>query len=219
MVAIKSAGVPGLIYTPGLTSANVSSVDMTFEPSLGIMARRVNKLGLDIRSFREPLQRAVREVVIPSIEMNFRKHGRPRWEPLSEDTILNRLGNGFDLNILTRTGALRKGATQMKIWTIDREKAFIANLPKNIWYGVVHQAGSAGAKKTLTGSGRQGFGSMTKTLSITESHGDIPARPFVLLQKSEEELLDEVFLDWLDERALAAGLKTTARAKILSGDL
>lgn len=73
------SNLKGLILTPNLGQGQVRSVQMFFTPSMGIMARRVDKLGLDIRSFREPLKRAIRNVVIPSIAENFAVGGRPSW--------------------------------------------------------------------------------------------------------------------------------------------
>lgn len=225
MATIRSESVPGLIFTPGLapgltrTGQQRVSVNMTFYPSLGIMARRVEKLGMDIRSFREPLKRAIQKVIIPSIAMNFHKHGRVppgsnappgRWAELAESTIAQK---GHSRPLLL-TGELQKTMRQFNIWHVDHEKALLANLPQNVWYGVVHQQGmeswdiieyrEAASRRLIT--------------EKVASQGSVPARPFVVLQPEDEEAIEEIFLDWLDERAMRAGWPTTARSKILTGD-
>src|SRR6185503_20125327 len=95
----------GLIIFPAFTQHTASSVEVNFEPSLALLARRVDKLGADIRSFRVPLKMAIQQVVIPSIRKNFDQGGRPTWEPLSEHTIRNRKGG---TQPLVRTGLLRR---------------------------------------------------------------------------------------------------------------
>lgn len=215
-MAIRSEGVPGLIFTPDLTSDKVTSLTMTFEPSIGIMARRVDKLGMDIRSFREPLKRAIKEVVIPSIAQNFHKHGRPRWAPLTTETVEQK-GHAIPL---VRSGALKKTMGLLNIWHIDTEKALLANLPESVWYGVVHQMGTGGHNvgRFQDNEAIIAYDPLDDRFYNAGAEGAIPARPFVMLQEEDEQAIDEIFLDWLDERALHAGWPTTARSKILSGD-
>ena len=187
----------GLIATPQLTQRNVS-IDLNFEPSVGIMARRFDKLGIDIRSFRVPLQRAVKQVMIPSIRQNFDSGGRPAWAPLSDFTVKKK-GNA---NILIDGGGLRHVMGQINIWTIDTEKAMITDLPQKVWYGKLHQAGYGGTQTSIiknTGTG--------KSESFIEGvGGGAPARPFVMIQNEDANAIDMVFTDWLGERIAAAGL-------------
>lgn len=189
----------GLIITPSLGAAQVSSVSMTFEPSIGIMARKVDKLGANIRSFREPLRESVRDVVIPSIQMNFAKSGRPRWPELAESTWAQKtLGE----KALIRTGALRDTMKQIGIWHIDTEKAMITNLPSRVWYGVVQQAGLGGTSTTFV----RNIGTGGMTAITEEGEGGIPARPFVMLQESDMPKIDMIFVRWVNKRVRQAGL-------------
>jgi phage gpG-like protein len=198
----------GLILTPHLVQRNVS-IDLKFEPSVGILARKVDKLGMDIRSFREPLTRSVREVMVPSIRMNFDVGGRPAWEPLHEFTVKKKKGNAAPL---IRTGALRRVASQINIWTISSESAMITDLPQSVWYGKVHQAGH-GATGMVT---KRIFNPMTKRYTEFEEEGTeagsgaIPARPFVVLQEQDVIAIERVFADWLGERIAANGLGGSA---------
>lgn len=189
--------VSGLIVTPQLTQRNVT-IDLHFQPSVGILARKIDKLGLDIRSFREPLRRSVKEVMIPSIRTNFEQGGRPEWEPLTDFTVKKK---GGDARPLIRTGSLMRMMGYINIWSIDSEKAMITDLPQNVWYGKVHQAGNATTKSYSVKNVSTG-----KSTTFTETGEGIPARPFVVLQNEDVDAIDRVFSDWLGERIARAGL-------------
>lgn len=191
----------GLLLIPQLTQRNVT-VDLYFQPSVGISARKMDKLRLNIKSFREPLKRSIQQVMIPSIRQNFDSGGRPAWEPLLSNTIANK---GGDDRPLIRSGALRRTMGYMNIWTIDSEKAMITDLPDRIWYGKVHQAGLGGTA--------EGFDDeVTKKRVNLGDDGAIPARPFVVLQREDADAIDRVFNEWLGERIALAGLGGRGRA-------
>lgn len=202
--------VSGLIITEQLTQRNVS-IDLNFQPSVGILARKFDKLGLDIRSFREPLTRSIREVMIPSIRQNFNEGGRPAWEPLHEFTVKKK---GGDRRPLIRTGALMRVMGQINVWTIDTEKAMITDLPQKVWYGKVHQAGHRTAGK-VTKRLKVGSGATARYIDVEEAadeagSGAIPQRMFVVVQREDVNAIDRVFTDWLGERIAAAGLGSGA---------
>src|SRR5690606_29929622 len=103
---IRTASVSGLRIDGSIPGVQLG---FTFSPTIGIVAKNVDKLGLDIRSFREPLKRAIQQVVIPSIRTNFDSGGRPAWEPLSEATLRWRQARGIGGTApLIATGALRR---------------------------------------------------------------------------------------------------------------
>jgi phage gpG-like protein len=195
----------GLILIPNLTQARVVSVDMHFEPSVGILARKVDKLGLNIRSFREPLLRSVRQVMVPSIRQNFDSGGRPPWEGLAGKTIY-RKGHARPL---IKSGSLRRVATQINIWKIDSEKALVSDLPDKVWYGKVHQAGYGGGTATRRVGIKNiqtGITTYFEESGAEAGTGAIPARPFIVLQPEDLDAIERVFGDWLDEKIIAAGL-------------
>src|SRR4051794_13554846 len=113
---INRAVMGNLGMFQGMTSAQVTY--LTFEPTLGIAAGRIGKLGMNIHSFRKPLERAIKEVVIPSIQTNFNVGGRPAWEPLAEFTRQRREQEGYSDNPLVKTGALQEAMTSESNWTI-----------------------------------------------------------------------------------------------------
>lgn len=156
-----------------------------FKPSIGIVAKNVDRFGLDIRSFREPLKRSAQKVLGPSFQKNFDEGGRPQsWEPWSEATVEIRDRMGVvGGNLMVRSGKLRRVAGQLNIWTITPTAATIKNLPDSVWYGRLHQAG------------------------FKSSAGwSFPARPFILIQTEDEDAIHKVFSDWLDERLARRGL-------------
>lgn len=144
---------------------------MQLDPSAIILLRDFMNIGDALQDYSEPLKRAIRQVAIPSIERNFEDQGRPGWEPLSANTLAmrERLGIGSD-RILEVTGALKESATSFDIWTVNRDSAYVANLPTSVWYGVLQQNGLSKVR--------------------------IPARPFIMLQSEDEDAIEAIFVDW-----------------------
>lgn len=159
-------------------------VGYSFVPYPEIIAASVEKMGLDVRSFRVPLTQAVQQVVIPSMQENFSQGGRPTWQSVSEATDLIKGNLGFSDTPLVRTGTLKQNMTYLSLWTIDTEQAAIMDLPDRIAYGGIHQAGSS----TTSGRG-----------------SNIPARPFAVIQDEDGQAISDIFDAWLDERAAASG--------------
>lgn len=151
-------------------------------PSIGLVARDIDRLGLDIKSFKEPLTTSVKKVIIPSIRRNFDQGGRPEWPPLSEVTIKIR---GEAWPILRRTGKLRKAATRFNIWDIGQTSATVRRLPDTVWYGALHQAGFGGPG--------------------TNVEFRIPQRRFIMFQEDDVDDIYEVFYEWLSDRVRRVG--------------
>lgn len=150
---------------------------MDFQPSPAIIAADLHRMAGDVGSFKEPLTRAVKEVMIPSFQQNFSQGGRPAWQPLAEYTVQVR---GSASPVLIRSGRLQRTMGRVNIWTITDQHAVIERLPQDVWYGNIHQSGNR--KKMV-----------------------IPARPFALIQPEDEEKIVQIFDEWLGERAAKAG--------------
>lgn len=204
---------------------------MQFEdmsPSIGILAKRVDKFELDIRSFRVPLERSIQRVMAPSFQRNFDVGGRPTWAPLSETTkvIKRQLGYG-DRGTLVRTGMLRRVVGQKNIWSIGRSGALITGKEQG-WqrrvergrtvgtYARLHQGGYSGqmmgARAEREGGMREGLQSLFDDINESYRTGNvltgggsqpIPARPFIVMQGDDMDDIERVFGDWLDERMTA----------------
>lgn len=160
------------------------SVEYSFHPSPLILAGEMETFGLNVRSLREPLSRAVKQVMIPSMQANFDQGGRPAWQPISDATEQIKFSLGYDTGTLVRTGALKRNMGYFSMWTVNSTEATIADLPTRIAYGSVHQSGSR------SGAGRG---------------SNIPARPFAVIHDADEDKIEEVFSKWLSERQEAAG--------------
>lgn len=190
-------------------------VSFEFQPSIGILARDVDKLGMDINSFKEPLQKAIKEVMIPSFHKNFQAEGRPSWVPMSDATRLvrERLGGGSSGRLLHLTGALQRAVEQESLWSVTDVFAAVKALPASVGYGNVHQEGYGGMGKQIKAKMKKGLSPTAAAKSVmsqldkkilsgkaTGSGGatvNIPARPFILFQDEDEEGVMQVFDDWL----------------------
>jgi phage gpG-like protein len=175
-----------------------------FNVQARILANDVDKLGVDIRSFRVPLRRSVEQVMIPSIATNFAVGGRPRWQPLSIGTVENR---GSAEPVLIRTGKLRRVATQKNMWsyftgTIGREVNYVefdqSQLEKSAPYGVFHQYGAASHTDPLS--------KMIKKrdphalLGEETANWRLPQRMFVTMRPEDQVEIYSIFYQWLSER-------------------
>lgn len=148
--------------------------EIDFKPNLSVVQAHYRELGIQIKSFKEPLRRAVKQVIIPSIRTNFDVGGRPAWAPYADSTLdfHDMLNEAMSQSMLVKSGALRQTMGYLNIWTFTKEEAFIDGLPSNVWYGKLHQ---------------QGF-------------NKIPARPFIMLQSKDEQDIERIFEKWLEER-------------------
>ena len=180
MVGIR--GLSGI--KAGNSAAGLVNIDI--RPLPIILVGEFAALGNSLRSFRRPLELAVKKVVIPSIDRNFVQGGRPqRWEALSPSTVKRRGGDRS--RILQRSGKLRRSATAMARWTFTRESAYAGGAwPRTIFYGPLQH----------TGFGDQ-FGSGPWT----------PSRPFMMIQNEDQAKIEAVFVGWLKANVLVHGFK------------
>jgi phage gpG-like protein len=180
-------------------------VDLKFEfqPSIGISAKRMEKFGMDIRSFREPLKRSIQRVLAPSFHTNFSDQGRPeRWQPLAEATVNIR---GSATPILVRTGLLARTMRQFNIWSINNTQAAITDLPSKVWYGKVQQGGYQAARASKARSLHDIVERAKSGHGAKREAAPIPARPFALIQDPDDyDAIEKVFEEWLMERMVAS---------------
>jgi phage gpG-like protein len=192
----------------GILASNMSSVqaggmgiEIEMDPSPVLLVAAWDKLGLDIRSFRVPLERSVRQVIGPSLKTNFDVGGRPQWEFLSPDYAAKRerkkstrgmigssgavTSGSFEgsimgvANVLVLSGRLARTAGQLRIWDIDGlEGLATLSLPADVWYGAIHQ----------------------------EGHHPVPQREWAVFQPEDLDDIEKVFADWMEERVEDAAL-------------
>jgi len=205
-----------------------------FSPTIGILARDLDKMGVDIRSWKVPLTNAVRNVMIPSFQQNFESGGRPHWTPLSEATVLIRSKEGSGSEPLVRSGALKRNMGFLSMWDINQNYAILKVLPERIWYGALHQAGygttgaqiqnkiklaaKKGVKLSTGAASKAVMNDLDKKLKVSMASGKsigsssdrahpIPARPFVMFQDEDLPKIDDEFRKWIDMRVATAGFK------------
>lgn len=210
--AIRSAASGLIIHS------HIIKLDWQFKPTIGLVAKDIDRLGVDIRSFREPLTRSIKRVLIPSFRTNFQVGGRPAWAPLADITVKARNYSAWP--ILVRRGTLKRVATQFNIWNVGQISAVIRQLPQKAWYGVVHQGGlelqrdftqySAQAQRILGSNARSAAVmklalKLQKAAGAKETEGEIPARPFIMIQPQDQDKIVDVFSEWLQERVERVG--------------
>lgn len=203
-----------------------------FKPSLGIVAKQLANFADELGDMREPLKKSVSDVMTISILENFVSGGRPPWEALSQTTLDRRAKLGQGTMILVRTGALGEVASSEGVWSIGRQSATIRDLPQRVWYGKVHQAGAAGNQfaggnwfKKYEGAARKALGPDEDDEEVSKlafkmfdkrllSHGpapnastDIPERPFAVFQDEDIDAIQNIFIDWIDDKLREAGFR------------
>jgi phage gpG-like protein len=206
--------MPAYVLSNKVRVASLYDFGTTFSPSVAMTAKNFDTLDLDIRSFREPLKRAIQGVVAPSIGKNFLMGGRPGWQALSDETlpVKSNAGSTFPVeDPLLRSGLLMRTMQQLNIWTITQVDAQIQSLPDKIWYGNLHQTGKGSAPTSAaaaSGGTREGFLSMIDhVLSGGGGEGGrgqyLPARPFAMIQTEDLDGIQDVFEIWINERVIA----------------
>ena len=177
-------------------------ISISIDPAPVILVASFNKLGEDIRSFKEPLKRSIQQVVAPSIRQNFTSSGRPEpWAPLTEKTKKQKRRDGYGRNankILKRTGTLQRLASTVSIWHIDGINGeAVLTPPGEIFYGAIHQVGFELVNI------KEHKNKKTGNVSFDSSIGGLPARPWALIQDEDVPAIEQVFTDWLNERVAA----------------
>lgn len=140
-----------------------------------ILAKQIEDIEFNIKSFRAPLVSATRELA-KDIEHQFSVGGDPAWAPLNSSTVKRKKDTG---SILVRSGKLKRRASQYARWSIDKESASYS-LPNSVSYGYFHQTGF----KHYTNNGPE----------------DVPARPFVRLDAKQQRIIVKAFDSWFDDR-------------------
>lgn len=238
-ITIHDLGDPNGIITGSMVKFAVGGMRFDHEieagwalsPSLGMVARDIERLGLEIENMREPITKSIVQVMIPSIDRNFREEGRPPWEELAEYTV--KMRNFRERPILQRTGALRRGVTKLYIWHIKDDSATILSLPPFISYGVLHQGGYGGYMKWVRqargvigpGKGASRENDMAdKLIAQAKAAGTwrtprafIPQRRFLMFQEQDIDDILQIFAEWLEDKVKEVGWFTGRSVRTVWG--
>lgn len=157
--------------------AQMYNFDVTILPPAALLAEDFAIIGLQIKSFREPLKRSIQQVMAPSFAKNFDVGGRPSWVPLADATLADKEAQGYPDDILIRTGKLKRVAQQLNIWNISSDEAYVDNLP-GADYGFFHEGGTQ----------------------------FMPQRIFMDVTEQDEDDIANVFENWIGERFASRGI-------------
>ncbi|MBW1778636.1 MAG: phage virion morphogenesis protein [Deltaproteobacteria bacterium] len=171
------------------------TVEIEDEPVKKLLAEIQNR----VRNL-EPAMGLIGEIVQSSILENFEKQGRPtRWAHLSPATIEQRKKKGkWPGKILQRTGALKRIAYTASATKVE----LTANAP----YAAVQQFGARkgefGTVAARVKAHVRKIGDKTVTVSghirtVPVPWGDIPARPFMMVQDEDWDEIIESLKDYI----------------------
>lgn len=155
-----------------------SFFEISVIPEPVILATKLSAFQYSIRSFREPLDKSVREVMVNDIKHQFAVGGDPPWAELADSTREVKEKMGLNRGILIRTGALERAATQISQWKVTSEMAYFAGLPSGVSYGYPLDSGFMNAR---TGT-------------------YVPAREFIRLDDNQRNKIADIFDKWVDGR-------------------
>lgn len=174
------------VGTPGTTGGKFLEVHAFPPPA--IIAIAFDKLGLDIRSKRVPLQRSIQKVIAPSIAARFASEGADigGWAELKDQTRERRVANK-EGSILTATGKMARGATALARWEVQPEVAFISDFGP-AFYSTYHQTG----------------------FYNVHSHTFVASRPFWVITDEDARKVELIFGEWMRERLAAAAAGISA---------
>lgn len=188
MVAIQGAVYVDFDSTPGQFGGDTPIV----------MAQKLLNLRQRLSSFRTPLYDAVRTVLAPAIRDSFNDAYGPDgpWEPLSKRTY--ELGTTAPLY---RTGHLQRTVSYFNNWKLSKTEARFV-IPESVEYGEFHLTGFWNVI-FMSGTGvyfKNQKGGMSQDLAPTW----VPARPWVYLNKEDEERVYNVFDRWVVDKVVEA---------------
>jgi len=161
--------------------------------------------GFERRARRlRPAMQVVAQIIRSSVLENFRVGGRPRWKPLSPVTLARRRGKKKH-TILVDTGRLRAsiaGGAE----SVHEVGDTYARVGTNVIYAAVHQFGAKkGAFGTKKVRVREHYRRIGRKRVLVREHlrtvkipwGDIPARPFLVVQEEDLRDITEVIREHL----------------------
>jgi phage gpG-like protein len=141
-----------------------------FWRQINVLETVIDVLGMRLSDFHEPLKFALKYIVLPSVEMNFARGGRPPWQPLAPSTVGRRDGQLGP--ILYRTGKLFNAAIDEENWTVTQDMLALTSISDKVSYAGYHQLGAPRA--------------------------NIPARPYVEFQPQDIEDITSLFEAWVN---------------------
>ncbi len=177
--------------------------DSGIQAMVARIERRVNNL--------KPAMGLIGEIALGSIQENFEKGGRPSWEPLSQTTInIRKRINKWPGRILVRSGVAGGLLGGITYRPSNEDVRLAANKPYATTQHFGAKKGSFGTVaatiKEHTRKISQAFGKPIEPKKVTVKAytrkmslpwGDIPARPFMMVQDEDWTEIKETLTEFL----------------------
>lgn len=154
---------------------------------INLVNKDLRKVGRDLASkgrLRQPFHKIRDEVLIPSIEHNFKVGGRvggQRWEPISPETFARRKtssGSAVEGTLTAKplidTGRMKFAATRKARFSIRDNTMTYGDWPNNRWFGPIHD------------------------IKELADNANIPQRQFVLIQPEDANAIQEIMIEWVE---------------------
>jgi phage gpG-like protein len=156
-------------------------------PGARLIGSQMGVLASGFRTFRQPLEHAVDNVMTQHIIHQFEVGGEPAWEPLADSTVERRgrqgtLG-GYPQDILVETGTLFESVTRRARWTVTGQEAYFSNLPNRAAYGRFHMEGTQ----------------------------NMPERPWIQITSQDIDEVESIFGRWVDGVILGSWVQRIRR--------
>lgn len=143
----------------------------------------------NISDFSPVLREIAYKGIAPAVRANFESQGRPKWVPLSEETLKTKIRKGYvaPQRILVATGALMEDASDPAGYVIGPD--FIRATPSVTDYWIYHQSGTT----------------------------RMPQRVIMSLQRGDQRRIGGMFNKFIREELAKHGLKTTGTTSVIGG--
>jgi len=158
---------------------------------------RIKALLYKSKNLRPPLKQTG-VYMLRSIDKNFQVEGRPqKWQSLAPSTLINRRKRGKGAKILQDTGIGRQSISILEITgghiSIGTTQPYMA----------IHQTGGKTSEYEIRPKRAKALhfflagGEEIFAKRVLHPGHTIPARPFLLIQDEDYEVIDNIFLDYL----------------------
>lgn len=126
--------------------------------------------------------------IAPAVTRNFEEGGRPKWTPLSDATIRNKMRRGLRTakTILVSSGVMRDTATDPTTYRIDN-RSIVATPGPHYW--IHHQTGTS----------------------------KMPQRVLMNLQVADQRIIGGLFNKFIAEHMAANGLSVRGQHNVIGG--
>lgn len=148
------------------------TLDLVFTPEPAVVAQTYFVTAERARALEQPMWKAIEQVVIPEIDLNFQSEGRPSpWPALAKSTLLKKKGTP---KILQETFDLIDAVTSKHSYVVYSSGSVVTGLLVDIvGYGHFHLTGRA--------------------------HPPMPVRDFVYMGEAALDEIEQIMADWILE--------------------